>query len=170
MGIFQEYLNSKGKITEPVVDVSGDQIDPKTPPNAPPKGGKPYMNSKGGKAESKKGFGDMGDSELEYKPATTKDNKGHAPAKIPTVEQVELANLISDAVGRDPAMLETLVSQLKTNGFMGVLLAEMLQHKESYDHLAKVMCHKDHGHVISENLKRALLKLREEVAAPFQTA
>lgn len=171
MGIFQEYLNSKGKTVEkPVVDISGDQCDPKTPPNAPPKGGKPYVG-KSHKEGGKKGFGDMGDSDLEYKPATTKDNKGHAPAKIPTVEQMELANLVVQVLRKDPTVVETIVAQLKHQGMLGLLVAEMLQHRATYEHIAEIMNHENYGPSTCEALVRAMNKeVNEGVASPFVKA
>ncbi len=169
MGIFQEYLNSKGTVAKPVVDISGDQIDPKTPPNAPPKG-KPYAAKKGCCKGGKQGFGDMGDSDLEYKPATTKDNKGHAPAKIPTVEQMELANLVVQVVNKDPSIMETIVSQLKRQGLLGLLVAEVLQHRTAYDHIAEIMNHEEYGPATCESLVRAMNRTNEEVAAPFPKA
>lgn len=171
MGLFQEYLDSKGKIAKPVVDVSGDQIDPKTPPNAPPKGGKPYVAKGADQDGKKKGFGDMGDKELEYEPATTKDNKGHAPAKIPTVEQIELATLLADAMMQDGTVVETVIDHLSQRGLLGVLVAEMLQHRDSYDHIAEVMSHKEYGPTTRECLVRAWNKVQnEEVASPFPQA
>lgn len=169
MGIFQEYLNSKGTVAKPVVDISGDQIDPKTPPISPPKG-KPYAAKAQGQKGGKQGFGDMGDSDLEYKPATTKDNKGHAPAKIPTVEQMELANLVVQVIQKDSSVMETIVSQLKNQGLLGLLVAEMLQHRASFDHIAEIMSHEQYGPATCESLVRAMNRTNEEVAAPFPTA
>ena len=46
MGLFQEYLNSRGSVEKAKVSVTGDFVDPMTSPNAP-KGGKPYGVSDG---------------------------------------------------------------------------------------------------------------------------
>lgn len=167
MGLFQEYLDSRGKVRKPVVDVSGDQIDPKTSPNAPPKGGKPYVanGSKKGKKGCNKGFADMGDNDLKYMPSTT--GKGKAPAKIPTVEQVELATIVIEALKRDNSFAERLVYEAKTNGVLGLIIAEALEHRVTYNHLVEVMAHKTHGPTMCDKLVRAMNGVvTEEVSPP----
>lgn len=162
MGIFQEYLNSRGKIEKGEVSISGDRIDPKTPPNKPPKGEKPYVGKDGGK--SSKPFGDQGDKDLKYEPATDLTNKGKAPAKIPTVEQVELSTLVTDAAAKDITVIEQLIVQLKRRGLLGPLVAEMLQHRETYQHIAEIATHESYGPEVCSRLTRAM---NEEVASPF---
>lgn len=159
---FHEYLNSKGQVDKPVVKLDGDRIDPATSPDKP-KGGKPYKGGKPKKAGSK-GFGDEGDASLKYNPKVDNDNKGKAPAKLPTVEQVETASLATKAIKNNPQLMETLIFQFKANGLMGALVAEMLNHKETFNHISEVMAHDTYGPDICQKLVRAM---KEEVAAPF---
>ena len=42
MSRFLEYVNSKNKLAKPVVDPTGDQIDPKSSPVKPPKAKNTY--------------------------------------------------------------------------------------------------------------------------------
>ena len=164
MGLFQEYLNSKGSVEKPKVSISGDFVDPMTAPNAP-KGGKPYGVSDGKKLKmaKEKGFGDEGDSKLKYVPKVDKSN-GVAAAKIPTAEQAELCGVLVDAIKKDPTIAEQMVFQLRHNGLMGMVVAEMLQFKETYQHIAEVMSHKEYGPSVCGKLVRAM---NEEVAPPF---
>jgi len=179
MGLFQEYMDSKGKVRKPVEDISGGDPDPKTPPTKPPKehGAKPYANSDGkDKKKSGKGFGDQGDESLKYKPSETPSSKGHAPAKIPTVEQAEISGFVCEAIDKDPTLVGRLVSDLKNDGSLGCLVAEIFQHRASYDYMAEVMSHEKYGPEICERLSRALNRpelgkgkvVAEEVAPPFQ--
>lgn len=168
MGLFQEYLDAKGKIAKAKVDASGGDPDPKTPPTKPPKehGDKPYAASDGKAPKNKqeKGFGDKGDPALKYTPSDDPSSKGHPPADIPTVEQIELASLVAEAASRDQTLIENLVRQIKANGLMGPLVAEMLQHREAYAHMSQIMGHKEYGEDICKNMVRAM---SEEVAPPF---
>jgi hypothetical protein len=164
MGLFQEYLNSKGSVEKAKVSITGDFVDPMTSPNAP-KGGKPYGVSDGKKLKmaKEKGFGDEGDSKLKYTPKVDNSN-GVTAAKIPTAEQAELCGVLIDAIKKDPTIAEQLVFQLRHNGQMGAIVAEMLQFKETYQHIAEVMSHKQYGPTICSKLVRAM---NEEVAPPF---
>lgn len=164
MGLFQEYLNSKGSVDKPKVSLTGDFVDPMTPPNAP-KNGKPYSVSDGKKTKTskEKGFGDQGDSKLKYQPKID-NNSGFAAAKIPTAEQAELCGVLVDAIKKDPSVTEQLVGQLRRNGLMGAVVAEMLQFKETYSHMAEVMSHDQYGPAVCSKLVRAM---NEEVAPPF---
>lgn len=167
MGLFQEYMDAKGKVVKPVVDISGGDPSPKTPPTKPPKehGDEPYTASDGKSTKnSEKGFGDQGDASLKYEPSDDPSSSGHPPAKIPTVEQVELSNIVAEAAMRDQTLIENLVRQLKTNGLLGPLVAEILQHRESYNHISELMAHKEYGNDTCKNLVRAM---SEEVAPPF---
>jgi hypothetical protein len=168
MGLFQEYMDSKGKIKKPKVDISGGDPDPKTPPTKPPKGGKPYMAGDKKKKGGKKGLGEEGDEEMKYQPSKDAKSKGHPPAKIPTVEQTEIAVFMTEAVDKDPTLIEKFVSELKQNGSLGMFIAEILQHRASYDYLAELMSHKEHGPEICARLARVMKS--EEVAPPFPTA
>jgi len=175
MGVFQEYLNSKGKLDKPKVDVSGGDPDPKTPPTKPPKehGDKPYVAADGDtkrKRKKGKGLGDEGDEDLKYKPSDDPKSKGHPPAHIPTVEQVEIATFIAEAVDKDPRLIEQLVTELKMSGSLGLLVAEILQHRASYEYMAEIMSHKEYGPETCNKLARALNDhkvVTEEVAPPF---
>ena len=167
MGLFQEYLNSKSQIEKPKVSVTGDFTDPMTPPDAP-KDGKPYGVSDGKKLKTnkEKGFGDQGDSKLKYEPKV--DNTSSATAaKIPTAESAELCAILIDAIKKDPTVAEQMVSQIKRSGLLGVLVAEMLQYKETYSHLAEVMAHTEYGPPVCNKLVRAM---SEEVAPPFSAS
>jgi hypothetical protein len=164
MGLFQEYLNSKGQVEKGTVNVTGDRVDPMKSPNAP-KGGKPYACSNGKpKMAKEKGFGDQGDSKLKYEPKVDK-SKGVTPAKIPTAEQAELCSVVVDAIKKDASIIEELVCQLRANNLLAVTVAEMLQYGETYKHLAEVMAHKEYGPAICKRLVRAAMT--EEVSPPF---
>lgn len=171
MGLFQEYIDSKGKIRKPVEDISGGDPDPKTPPTKPPKehGAKPYANSDGkDKKKTGKGLGDQGDESLKYTPSK-EPCKGHPPAKIPTVEQAEISGFVCEAIDKDPTLIGRLVADLKNNGSLGCLVAEIFQHRASYDYIAELMNHKEYGPDICERLSRAMNRgvVSEEVAPPF---
>jgi hypothetical protein len=164
MGLFQEYLNSKGQVEKGTVNVTGDRVDPMKSPNAP-KNGKPYACSDGKPKMSKeKGFGDQGDSSLKYNPKIDKSN-GATPAKIPTAEQAELCSVVVDAIKKDSSIIEELVSQLRGNNLLAVTVAEMLQYGETYKHMAEVMAHKEYGPSVCKRLVRAAMI--EEVSPPF---
>ena len=156
---FQEYLDSKGKLGKPVIDLTGDQVDPKKSPAQPPKG-KPYIGKKGSKSE--KPFGDQGDTALKYEP-NVKDNKCKV-AKIPTVEQYEIANFVASKVSEDPTILENLIRQIKNTGYFPALVAEVLEHKDAFKCISEVMSHKEYGPQFCNKLVRAI---SEEVATPF---
>ncbi len=161
---FHEYMNSKGKIDAPVVKLDGDRLDQNNPPNTPPQGGKPYAVKDGKSKKSSKGFADQGDEGLKYNPKIDNDNKGKAPAKIPTVDEMALAAKVVTAVAKDPTIVESIVRQLKNNGLLGVLVAEMLNHNETYNQISEVMSHKQYGPDLCKKLVRAM---NEEVSPPF---
>lgn len=160
---FNEYLNSKGKIEDSKVDISGDRTDPMTPPNAPPKG-KPYANVDGKSKKSEKGFGDHGDKELMFKYDTKCANK--KGVKLPTVEfaQYELIPLISESLEKNPFIAESMVRELKRRGVLGTLVGELMEHKETYKHIASLMGHKSCGEQVCKKLVRAMT---EEISPPF---
>lgn len=167
MGLFQEYLNSKGSVEKAKISVTGDFVDPMTSPNAP-KGGKPYGVGDGKtlKRSNEKGFGDLGDDKLKYTPKIEKLNNS-AVAKIPTAEQAELCGIVVDAIKKDPSVAEQLIFQLKRSGQIGIIVAEMLQIKETYQYIAEVMSHKEYGPPVCNKLVRAM---SEEVAPPFSAS
>lgn len=162
-----EYMNSKGKVEAGKVDIHGDRTDPMTPPNAPKGGGKPYAasNGKAKKSKNGKGFGDQGDKDLVYKPDIEggTDKKG---AKIPTCEfaQYELVPLISESLEKNPFIAESIVRDLKRRGVLGILIGELMEHRETYKHLAAIMGHKTQGQQICSKLVRAM---KEEISPPF---
>jgi hypothetical protein len=161
---FHEYMNSKGNIAKPVVTVDGDNIDPKTPPNKPPKGETPYKCSDGKpKKAGEKGFADEGDKKLKYNP-DVESPKGKAPAHIPTVEQFEAVSLLRKKAQKDAAVIENLVHHFKAHGLLGPLVAEMFEHRETYQHLSQILAHEHYGEKVFGKLSRALT---EEVAKPF---
>lgn len=166
MGLFQEYVDSKGKVRKAKVDVSGGDPDPKTPPTKPPKenGDKPYANSdgKGPKNKKDKGLGDEGDDSLKIK--FDKNMKGKAPAKIPTVEQVELAAFVGDVAQGDGTFIERLVQEMKSRNLLGPMIAEMFQHKVTYVHVSEMMKHENYGPEMCARLNRLM---SEEVSSPF---
>jgi hypothetical protein len=168
MGLFQEYLNSKGVVSKPKVSVTSDFVDPQTPPTAAPKpqGGDYSVGGKKLKSGSEKGFGDQGDSKLKYEPKVDNTSSA-APAKIPTAEQAELCGVLVDAIKKDPTIVEQMIGQLRRNGLMGMVVAEMLQFKETYEHLAEVMSHDEYGPPVCSKLVRAM---SEEVAPPFSAS
>ena len=177
MGIFQEYMNSKGKVETGKVDISGDRTDPMTPPNKPPKGNpsqKPYTSDGKSMKGKEKGFGDMGEKDTKYDPCCDAGSKGKAPAKIPTAEQafaeLELVPLVTEAVAGNPALLEKVVFDLKRHGQLGALVAEVLSHRETYKHIAEIMANETHGPAVCKNLSRAMNMVVEEVDAPFHKA
>ena len=166
MGLFQEYVDSKGKLRNAKVDISGGDPDPKTPPTKPPKehGDKPYANSDGKspKNTKNKGLGDEGDDALKIK--FDPKMKGKAPAKIPTVEQVELAAFVADVASSNGSFMERLVQEMKNHNLLGPLVAEMLQHRKTYVHMSEIMKHESYGPEVCSRLNRMM---SEEVAPPF---
>lgn len=161
---FHEYMNSKGKIESPVVKLDGDRLETNKPPVAPPGGGKPYMAKNGKSKKSDKGFGDQGDESLKYNPKVDNDSKGKSPAKLPTVDEVAIVAQMVSAVQEDPSLIETVVRQLKAKGLLGALVAEMLNHNETYNQISEVMSHSTYGPDLCTKLVRAM---NEEVAKPF---
>ena len=172
MGIFQEYLNSKGKVETGKVDIHGDQVDPQTPPTKPEgdSGVKPYSASDGKSVSKKdeKGFGDKGDKDLIFNYDTEKSSK--KAAKIPTAEQRfanrELLPMIRESISNDPLLIEELIRDFKRNGLLHLVVAEMMEHKETYQHISELMKHEAHGPEICRKLYKSM---SEEVASPFHT-
>lgn len=160
---FDEYLSSKGVVGKPVVSLDGDHIDPQNMPNTPPGGGKPYAAKNEKSKKSNKALGDEGDDALKYEPKTD-NSKGKAPAKIPTVDEVSLAVNVAKAAAENPTILETVVRQLKNNGLLGALVAETLNHRDTFKHISQIMAHEAYGPDLCNKLVRAM---NEEVAAPF---
>ena len=150
MGIFQEYMNSKGTVEKGKVDISGDRTDPMTPPNKPPgdSGQKPYSNSDGKSKKGKeKGFGEEGDKDLVFNYDTK--GEGKKPAKIPTAEQrfahTQIVPLVCESVSKDPLIIENIVREMKQNGLLHILVAELMEHRETYKHLAQLMKDENYG-------------------------
>lgn len=167
--VWNEYLNSKGKVEDGKVDLSGDRVDPMTAPNSPPgKGHKPYCVSDGKTPKNKKekGFGDQGDKDLVFNFDPLGDGK--APAKIPTAENYNFLMAVREKLKSDPSLMENLVIDLKRNGLLGPLVGELMEHQETYKHIAGLMGHKTYGEGVCDKLTMAMVK--EEVAPPFSKA
>jgi hypothetical protein len=154
---FQEYMNSKGKIDNPVVKLDGDRIDPSESPNKPPQGGKNYAVKDGKSKKTNKGFGDEGDSDLKYNPKVDNNNKGKSPAKLLTVDEITMTSKMSNAIAQNPMLIETFVRQIKSNGLLGVLVAEMLNHKETFSQISEVMAHASYGPDFCKKLVRSMI-------------
>lgn len=160
MGLFQEYMDARGKVKKPITCIVGGRPTPETPPNKPPKehGNAPYIAK--GEKDSKKGFGDMGDTKID-------PTKESAPAKIPVAEQAELCSLVTDTIKRDNSLIEQLVFQLRNKKLLGPMIGEMLNYKETFQHLSEVMAHESHGPKVCSKLARAM---NEEVAPPMSAS
>jgi hypothetical protein len=159
---FQEYLNSKGNIPEPIVDKSGDHVEAgKAGKSAT---GFARVSIRKGKKESGKPFGDLGDKELKID--VDLEGKGKKAAKLPTAEfaKYELFPLIRETIEADPLITEDIVRELKRHNLLGVLIGELLEHRETYHHLAEIMGHDTYGPQVCRQLVRAM---KEEVAPPF---
>lgn len=160
MGLFSEYMDAKGNIKKPKVDISGGKPSPESPPDKPPKehGKAPYISK--GEKNGKKGLGDLGDTKFDHK-------KEPAPAKIPMAEQAEITSLMTDAMKQDSSLVEHLVYQLRNKNLLGAVIAEMLNYKETYNHISEVMSHNDYGPSVCSKLVRAM---NEEVSPPMSAS
>ena len=160
MGLFSEYMDAKGTIKKPKVDISGGKPSPESPPDKPPKehGKAPYIAK--GEKNGKKGLGDLGDTKFDH-------SKEPAAAKIPVAEQAEIAALVTDAMKQDASLVEQLVYQLRSKNLLGSIVAEMLNYKETYQHISEVMSHDSYGPKVCSKLVRAM---SEEVAPPMSAS
>jgi hypothetical protein len=167
MGIFSEYLDSKGKLDKPVVKDVADKVDvPANKAKSPPKGHgqmKPTNYSNGGKKlkKAEKGFGDEGDKALVYDPEKTCKH-----VKVPTAEGIQAVKAAAAAIADSPFLVEHLIADLKRRDSMGILVGELFTHNDAFKHLAEVMANKDFGPTLSRKLVSALKK--EEVAPPYE--
>jgi len=163
---FDEYLDSKGKLQDkPKVCNDGDNVDPSTSPDRPEGGKSPYVaKTTKGKKNSSKGLAGEGDDELVYEPKTQEANNEKKSVKLPTVEESALLSKVTKASSKNPVIIETLVRNLKQSGLLGCLVAECLNHRETYKHISEVMAHESYGPDMCNKLARAM---NEEVAAPF---
>jgi hypothetical protein len=166
---WNEYLNDKGKVESGTTDIHGDKTTPMKSPNSPPgtQGHKPYCASDGKtiKHGKEKGLGDDGDKDLIFNFKPNEDGK--APAKIPTAEQYNLISTFRQALLKDPTLLEAFVRDLKRNGMLGQVVAELTDHNETYKHLAEVMGSK-YGEKVCDKLARAIYT--EGTSPPFSEA
>lgn len=166
MGIFSEYLSSKGKLDKPVVKDVADKVDmPTDKAKAPPKGNgqmKPKHYADGGKKlkKAEKGFGDEGDKELVYDPEKACKN-----AKIPTAESIQAVKAASLAIAVNPFVVEHLIRELKKKDALGILVGELFTHNETFQQLAGIMASEAHGPFTCSKLVRAM---KEEVAPPYE--
>lgn len=174
MASFKEYLDSKGKIPNTEVKVVADKVDmPKDREVKPPKfmgmvkDGKGYKqpqadgDSKKIKYGKSEGLGDLAsDKDMHYD--VTTDRK---PAKIPTAESfIYVFPKVSELVASNPELVEHLVRDLKRNGLLSVLVAELATHNETFKHLAEIMSTEEYGQEFCSRLVRAI---NEDVAPPY---
>ncbi len=160
---FQEYVNSKNNIPAPVVKTVADIVDPATSPNKP-KNGQNYKCSDGKpKKAAEKGFAHMGDQKLKYTP-DIKNPDGKAPAKIPTAEAIQQAANIVKNMSNHPVLIEQVVRQMNQQGLLGILVAEIFEHKNAATHLAAMLAHENYGPKMCRKISNAI---NEEVAKPF---
>jgi len=163
---FQEYISSKsanGKIKKPVIDASGDQLDVRNPPDKLPNKTGRY---KPGVCEPKTAghdWGRLGEKDLIYKPKTF-TGTGAKPAKIPTVEQVQMVNAIVKNMRFDPSLIEAFVRSIKNAGMLGALIAEVFGNREATSHLAEILASESYGPRLLKGITKSL---NEEVAKPF---
>jgi hypothetical protein len=161
---FYEYMDAKGKIKATIAnDKSGDHVE-KGKGKGP---GSDGSKAPKGKKSTDKGFGDQGDQELVIKFDKDGQTKPGKKATVRTVEfaQYELLPLIRETIESNPLMTEDVVRELKRNGLLGILVGEILEHSETYKHIASVMAHKQYGPMVCKKLARAM---SEEAAAPFR--
>lgn len=160
---FHEYMDSKRKISAPVVKTVADLTDPKTSPNKP-KDGPSYKYSDGKpKKGSEKGLACMGDEKLKYTPDIINPN-GKEPAKLPTAEAIQRSRQMVQEVLANPTLIEHFVKQMKDSGLLGALVAEVFSQKESAMHLTSILTNENYGPRLYRNLNQAL---NEEVSKPF---
>lgn len=109
--------------------------------------------------EGGEGFAGKGNKELIYKPS---DNP--KKVKIPTVEaRTEMLPVLRESLNADPVFIQHVINELKQSNLLGVLVGELLEHRETYTLMAEVMSHPDYGPKVRRKLSLAL----EEVAEPF---
>jgi hypothetical protein len=162
---FDEYLSSKGLVSKPKISLNGDNLDPKKSPISPSGGGKPYMSSSK-KKKTISSLGDEGDKDLIYEPETDieKKIKKATNNKLVTVQEMALATNLINSAKKNLKIIETVVRQLKSEGLLGALVAETLNHRETFNHISKIMAHESYGPVLCNKLMKAI---NEEVSAPF---
>lgn len=129
-------------------------------------GQQPYVAENGGvKTGSQKGLGHSGDKSLIYHA-----EKGKAPADLPTAEgfdHFELFPKVRETLKQNPALIESLVRDLKRHGFLGILVGELASYNETFEHLAEIMASDKYGQDVCKKLVRAM---HEDVAPPFHKA
>ena len=165
---FVEYMNSKGAINSPTVKVVADDVDcPDNRRYAPEQKGTspalPYSNGKTVSQSKESGFGDKGLSKLKYTPGKN-SGKSVKPAKLPTAETYDLFQSVRQAISANPTHMEQLVREFKRNGLLAVLVGELVEHKETFQHLAEVMASPTYGSAICKKLASAV---REDISPPF---
>lgn len=161
---FLEYVDSKGKLKNPIISLDGDNLEVDKSPDKPEGGGNPYI-AKTIKANDKsKGLGDSGDQDMVYEPSVDKSGKSKTPAKIPTVNEISITSRYARTLSESPMLVENLVSQIKSKGMLGPLVAELLNHTETFNHISQIMAHESYGANLCNKLVKAL---NEDVAQPF---
>ena len=161
---FHEYLNSKGGIPAPIKDTgkAGDHVE---------KGKGKGPGGDGSKAPKKGKVGDdwtkLGGKDLVTKFDSDGSTKTFKKDTIRTAESFahyQLLPLIREAIEKNPILTEDVVHELKRNGMLGLLVGELLEHKETFRQIAHVMAHDTYGPTVCRKLVRAM---REEAAPPF---
>lgn len=165
---FLEYMNSKKKIEKPKIKVLADEVDvPKDKAKKPPKakgmtdGMQPYVKE-GNKAPktTTKGFGDIDGANGVHYDVT----KNKTPAKLPVAESCfEIVPILRETAKDDPRTVELLVNEFKKHGLLGMLVGELLTHKETYREMAGVMGNERYGQDVCNRLASAI----REVSEPY---
>lgn len=167
---FLEYVDSKGKLKNPIISVDGDNLEVDKSPDKPEGGGNPYIakSIKTNDKERIKGLGNSGNQDMIYQPAVDKSGKSKAsdkaPAKIPTVNEISITSRYARTLSESPMLVENLVAQIKSKGMLGPLVAELLNHKETFNHISQIMAHESYGVNLCNKLVKAL---NEDVSQPF---
>lgn len=148
---FQEYMNARGNIEKPKIKVDGENIDPPKSPSKPPQGGASYQQGKNIKPSNK-----------DNNPLS--GGKLHKTNDTNLVKDTQLACKVVQKIQENSMFAETLIRHLKNNKVLGCIIAEALQHYETYQTISEVMFNKEHGAEIYAKLNKAI---NEEVAKPF---
>lgn len=165
---YKEYLDAKGKDQDkPIISVDGDTV-----PASPPKpqdfvtkgpgwndtasvGNNQGSYSASSIKDTKKGFADLGDEKLKYKPGVSKEkapsgwkeNHGILEVINDIKEKQKISNeevknpileikRVSEYVSENENLLQLLVREIKKSGNFNKLAKEVLSHDETFKELA----------------------------------
>lgn len=152
---FHEYVDAKGKIGKVIDnDKSGDHVVKGKGKGDGSDGAKAPKGQKVGQDWTK-----LGDKKLVVKFDKDGNTTNKGKATIRTAENFahyELLPLVRESIEQNPLVTEDIVRELKRNGLLGLLVGELLEHKETYQHLASVMGHQDYGPSVCRKLVRAM--------------